>query len=76
MILANVEIQSYDLDHTKETLDSARISYNVEPFSNCWLFDIVGTPEAVEKWMKEEFLVGMDAETAAEFMADIVYIGE
>ncbi|QFR56054.1 hypothetical protein CPT_Muldoon_099 [Serratia phage Muldoon] len=71
MPIATVEIQTFDLAYTKETLDKAGIKYVVETYSTHWIMTLCSERSVIENWMKTEYCVGMDEETAAEFMADI-----
>ncbi|UNA02464.1 hypothetical protein [Serratia phage SP1] len=71
MTNATISIQTFDLEHTTETLKESGISYTTTEFTHCWTLELKGERSAIENWMQNEYCVGMEEEIAAEFMADI-----
>ena len=71
MTNATISIQTFDLEHTTETLNEAGISYKTTEFMYCWTLELKADRSAIESWMQNEYCVGMDEETTAEFMSDI-----
>ena len=70
--MATVIIHSCDLDHTANTLIEAGIEYKVKPMSYDWELTLTADFEKLEKWMREEYCVGMEESDAAEYIADII----
>lgn len=70
--MATVTIHSMDFNHTTDTLIEAGIEYKIKPLSYEWEIVLIADFEKLEKWMREEYCVGMEPEDAAEYISDII----